>query len=170
MVPGNQCTVCSHPERPIIDIALAEGTISYANIGKKYGFTKKTVHHHTKHRAKRTHEPTIIEGSTDDRIEATLRIYYKLLTDDEAAVAANGKPKISMSAKSQIVRAIPSLLSMRARLTGELDDPQQALRVALETPEFQAYIKTLLAALKAIPGAVEAARPALEALNKAAHE
>ena len=158
-MPGPICSICSHPDRTLIDQEIVLGK-SQRKIGADFEVSRDAVSRHSANHLSPALRKAMSRresgGPTKalDRLEALYSRGEAILDQSDA----DGKPVISLAA----MKELRATLEVIARITGELDDRPsvQILNVA-SNPEWVALRTALMAALAPHPAAAEAVALAL---------
>jgi hypothetical protein len=156
---GPTCSICSHPDRALIDQDIALGK-SQRKIGADFEVSRDAVSRHSQNHLSPALKKAITRresaGPTKalDRLEALYSRGEAILDQSDA----DGKPVISLAA----MKELRATLEVIARITGELDERPtvQILNVA-SNPEWVQIRSTLLEALAPYPEAAAAVGQAL---------
>ena len=143
------CTICTHPERPGIDQALAAGAPVRA-IASRY----VTISHMAVQRHKEEHLPkALTKAQETTQVEQAIDILKQLKAINAASVAilhearSSADPHTALKAVDRIQRQI----ELQAKLLGELDERPQVN--VLLAPEWVSIRAALLIALGPYPEA-----------------
>jgi hypothetical protein len=152
-----RCTVCDHPERHSIDIALVSGA-PYRNVAKRFALSESSVYRHkTEHLLAHLLKAREVEevAQADDLLEQVRHLQTHALEILERAEKA-GDLRTALTAISQA----RGNLELLGKLAGELDERSVVnLNVSPEWLELRAVI---VGALEPHPAAHTAVVRALE--------
>lgn len=155
-----RCTVCTHPERGLVERDITAG-MPNTQVASKHGLSKDAVRRH-----RDRHLSAALRGvmsKRDDQAGARaldrLEDLYGKAEGILEAATAEGKASMSL----QAIKELRGIVELLARLTGELDERPtvQVLNVST-SPEWVEVRSRLLTALRPFPEAATAAALALE--------
>lgn len=154
------CSICTHPERPVIDRALVTGE-PYRRIAQRCGVSPDAVNRH-----KRDHLPAaMVQAATETDVRQALDVVAQLKAINAAALIVlrdargTGDGALALKAIDRIQRQI----ELQAKLLGDLDE-RPVVNVLVQ-PEFQRVQVAIVAALAPYPEARAAVGDALAALE-----
>ena len=151
------CTLCSHPDRELIDTAILRGE-SYRDIARRFATSKDAVCRH------REHIPAaLIESQKAREILTADRIIDELrgLQDRAKALLTKAEEGGDLRAATGAIRETRGVIELLARLTGELREGP-VVGVIVNAPEWVTVRTAILAALTPYP---EAKAAVIEALS-----
>ena len=144
------CSICTHPEREAIDLALVSGTAKRV-IACQWHVGRESVRRHALHhvspalaamQAEREHD-----GATSllDQVTALVQRTERLLDTAEGAG--------SITTALGCVREIRGLLELQGKASGELDTRPQVTINLMASEEYIAVRSAIFAALQSHPAA-----------------
>jgi hypothetical protein len=157
-----KCTICNHPNRHDIDLALVEGG-AYRVIAKQFGVSSSsTLRHKNKHLPDsmvRAHKAR--QAANADNLLANVCKLQRRAGRILRSAEQSGDHRIALSA----IREIRNTIELLAKLAGEL---QTGTTVnVLITPEYQLLKTTIVETLAPYPDARVAVAHALKELPDA---
>lgn len=156
------CTVCTHPNRAAIDLALLNGASGNA-IAAKFRVSEDAITRH-----KGNHLPaTLAQGQAAAEVARADGLLGQLqqLQDDARRIGGKAEETGDLKTALMGVRELVRIVELTGKLVGELDDrPQVNVLVA---PEWTTVKVALLAALQPFPEARQAVAARLTALEAA---
>jgi hypothetical protein len=154
------CTICTHPERDVIDAALVAGE-AFRRVAARYKVTEQAIRRHRK-----AHLPEVLikaqeaaEAARADDLLAQLRDLTAEAHRIKDRAERTGDYRTALAGIRELVRIVELL----AKLRGELDERPQ-LNV-LVVPQWLAVRAALVAALASYPEARAAVAEQLLALE-----
>jgi hypothetical protein len=156
------CTVCTHPDRPAIDLALVNGVSGNA-VAAKFRVSEDAV---TRHRG--NHLPaTLAQGQAAAAMARADDLLGQLQRLQADARRIGGKAEETGDLRTALmgVRELVRIVELTAKMVGELDDRPQVN--VLLAPEWTAVRVALLAALRPFPEARVAVAERLATLEAA---
>lgn len=154
------CTVCTHPDRPAIDMMLVNGK-PYRDIAGRFNVSKGALE---RHRAE--HLPaTMIKAAEAEDVAHAIDVVKQLKAINAASLAVlsdarkAGDGELALKAVDRVQRQI----ELQAKLLGDLDDRPQITLVT--APQWLVVRSTLLQVLQAYPEARVAVAASLVALE-----
>ena len=159
---GMPCSVCASPHRHAVDADLVKGESARA-IGLKFKLGERAIQRH-----RLAHLSPPIAAVQAERAEAGARPIVARLEAVLAKVEClveQAEREGSSGVMLAAAREARSGIELLARLSGELDERPQVTVNVLASPEVQALMTTLLAALGPFPEARVAAAEALQTID-----
>lgn len=150
------CSICAHPKRGAIDVAIAAGT-SYRDLAGQFHVSKTAVARHAS-----TDVPASIAKAQEAREEAqALDVVRQLKAINTAALEILAKARKIDDPDTQLkaIDRIQRQIELQAKLLGDLDERPQVN--VLLSAEWISVRTVLLAALAPFPDARVAAATAL---------
>lgn len=145
-----RCTVCTHPKRSEIDLAIATG-LSKLEIARSFGVSESSVYGHgdrhlTPAIAKAAHNNAVLSAERIvSRLDEIDRVTRKLITD----AIATGDIRAATSA----VTELRGQLKFIAELAGKLQPEGTTVVNVLASPEWMGALSVILDALTEYPEA-----------------
>jgi hypothetical protein len=127
------CTICNHPERQAIDLALLDRTATLTQLSQQYQLSKSALHRHKQHLLKKMSQA---QNLFHDLLrESYLFMLNKFLglvwgIAQEADAAGNSRQQL------QAVRQGTAIMKFMAKLDGSLSD--ETVHRLLVTPQWAA--------------------------------
>lgn len=156
------CTVCAHPEREAIDLALVEG-VTLRDIPRRFGLSKDAAARH-----KAGHLPATLLASVG-AIEIAhgdkLIVKLRALEQEARAIGKRAHDAGDLKTALAAVRELTRLCELTAKVVGDISDAP-VVNVTVSS-DWLAIRQTILSALAAYPDARLAVVDALT--NGSAH-
>src|SRR3954451_12797559 len=154
------CTICTHPDRPAIDMMLVNGR-SLRDIAGRFSISKSALE---RHRAE--HLPaTMVKAQEAEDVAHAIDVVKQLKAINTACLAVLGDARKAGDGELVLkaVDRVQRQIELQAKLLGNLDDrPQISLVTA---PEWLVVRATLLQVLQGYPEARAAVAASLLALE-----
>ncbi|GHO51502.1 hypothetical protein [Ktedonospora formicarum] len=152
---GRLCSICSHPQRAAIDVAVVSGQ-SFRRIATQFQTSEASIRRHTA-----DHISEALRASQGANKEAqALEVAKQLQAINTATWAivnkalAEGNDRVALLAADRVLRQ----LELQAKIQGDIDTPQVNIRL---TEEWRAILDTITGALDNFPEAKIAVATAL---------
>lgn len=151
------CTVCTHPKRDEIDLALLEGQ-ALRNIAERYGLSATALHRHKDHlpgRLAEAHEAheAVSAGTLLDRL--------RTLNDETRAILKETRKVKNHDLSLKALARLEKQLELEGKLLGELKEGATMTVNVYSTPEWLSLRAVIITALIPYPEAARAVTRAL---------
>lgn len=171
--PGPECTVCKHPQRALIDLAIVN-LVGRDTISRRFGVGAYAVWRHAKNHLNATQRAAILQAQKPTAVDLeelrkseaeglvgqVIQQRARLLSLIEAALEA-GDGSVAVKAEG----VINTNLQLSARLLGQLINISEHRHNLLISPDYVALRGALMTALKPFPEAAAAVAAALAKLE-----
>ena len=144
------CSVCAHPDRDSIDIALVEGK-PLRNIAKQYALSASSLHRHAQSHLPETVKAAYVVQEQGHAVELLSRV--EGLISEAEGLLKHGKKEKQAKAWASGISELRKTIELLARVTGELDERPVINFIA--QPEWVEIRTLILSALDSFPEARE---------------
>jgi hypothetical protein len=157
------CTICTHPDRPAIDMMLVNGR-SNRRIAAQFNVTEQAVRRH-----KGEHLPAeMVKAQEAEDVAHAIDVVKQLKAINAACLAVLGDARTAGDGELVLkaVDRVQRQIELQAKLLGDLDDRPQIN--VLVSPQWLTVRSALLEALAPYPDARSAVAARLVALERPA--
>jgi len=150
------CTICTHPRRDAIDLALLAGE-SFRNIAERFGTSATALHRHKDHlpgQLAKAHEAAEVVKAD------TLLDRLKELNTETRAILKETRAGGNHDLALKAIARVEKQLELEAKLLGELQPEGMTIKV-YSTPEWLTLRAVVIHALQPYPEAAQAVGRAL---------
>jgi transposase-like protein len=150
------CTICNHPRRDAIDLALLAGE-SFRNIAQRFGTSATALHRHKDHlpgQLAKAHEAAEVVKAD------TLLDRLKELNSETRAILKETREGGNHDLALKAIARVEKQLELEAKLLGELQPEGTTINV-YSTPEWLTLRAVVIQALQPYPDAARAVGRAL---------